>query len=238
VKPGPNAAATLSRLRQSWRQGEHVVISGDTGSGKTTLARHIDQIRLDNGAHVIVFVCKLQDDETITKDYAGFTRWKRMKKRPRPDEKAILLWPDTSKGKTLKEKRNIQREVFGEAMDILGDTGHWTVHIDEGLYFCHPSYIGLADELAILHAMGRSSHLTLITLMQRPSHLPLIIYSSATHAIIGRSNQASDIKRFSEIGGKMSPKEVSTTIAAQGKYDYLWIPRSADAIPETINLTR
>lgn len=213
-----------------------MLLSGSTGSGKTALARHVDQIRIDAGGHVVVFVCKLTPDPTIVQDYKGWTRWKKWKKRPGPHENRILLWPDTDKYKTLNEKVEHQRQVFGEALDALSNSGRWTIHIDEGLYVANPTFLNLGSQLAMLHAMGRSSKLTIITLTQRPSHLPLIIYSSASHAMIGRARERVDVNRLAELGGRQGSKELSARIDSQGRHDFLWIPVAPDWDAETINL--
>ena len=241
MKPGPRTRNQLARLARTWKQGEHVLISGATGSGKTVLARHIDQIRISNGGFVVVFVNKLTDDPTLLRDYPqslGWVRWERMKKTAAPHENMVLLWPNTDKEKTLQDKLALQRKVFSEAMDILSRVGKWAVHIDEGLYFCSPQFLNLAGDLAILHAMGRSAGLSIVTLMQRPSNVPLIIYGSASNAFIGRSRERSDLQRLSELGGKTSAKELEVRIASQGRHDFLWIPVSTDGNPETVNLSR
>jgi energy-coupling factor transporter ATP-binding protein EcfA2 len=238
VKPGPRSADQLARLGKEWTQGEHIIISGSTGSGKTSLARHVDQIRIDRGGFVMVMVCKLTDDKTITDDYKGFTRWKDLKRNPSRHENRVLLWPDTDKVKGLRDKKALQQEVFSKAFDKLSDIGKWTLHVDEGLYVCAPGFLNLSQELAMLHAMGRSSGLTIITLTQRPSHIPLIIYSSASHAFIGRTREQVDNKRLAELGGRISAKELSGKINAQGRRDFLWVPVATDGEPETVNLTR
>lgn len=238
MKIGSRTQEQMSRLASVWKQGEHVLISGSTGSGKTALARHVDQIRIDRGGHVVVFVCKLRPDKTILDDYRGWTRWKEWKDRPSPHDNRVLLWPDTSKAKSLKEALEIQRDVFGEAMDKLSKVGKWNLHVDEGLYVCSPTFLNLGHELAMLHALGRSSNLTITTLTQRPSHLPLILYSSASHAFIGRAREASDLKRLSEMGMRQSAKELAGRISSQGRHDFLWLPVAEDWEPETVNLKR
>lgn len=236
--PGPVTAEQLKRLASSWKQGEHVLVSGGTGSGKTAFGRHLDEIRLSKGGHVILFVCKLSPDPTLVEDYKGWTRWTKWRKRPSPHDNKVLLWPDTSKAKTLIEARNIQREVFRDAIDGLSKAGKWTVDFDEGLYMCAPSFMGMADDIAMLHALGRSSKLTLITKMQRPSHVPLILYGSAAHAFVGRTRETSDNKRLAELGGNISAKDLSARIAAQGRHDFLWVPVAPDWDPELVNLRR
>jgi energy-coupling factor transporter ATP-binding protein EcfA2 len=236
---GPRTQNQFTRLSREWKQGEHVIVSGGTGSGKTLLGRYLDQIRIDAGGAVIVFVCKLSPDPTIMQEYKGFRRWDKFKTRGlRPDDNKILLWPDTDKAKTVQEARDIQRDVFKDAVNKLAKTGKWTVDFDEGLYMTNPAFMNMADDIAMLHALGRSSKLTIITKTQRPSHLPLIIYGSASHAFVGRTREASDVKRLAELGGKISAKEMAANISSQGRHDFLWIPVAPDWDPETVNLEK
>lgn len=235
-KPGPIALDQMRRMSGVWKQGEHVIVSGATGSGKTLVGRYIDDIRLSRGGHVVVFICKLKPDSTITEEYKGWTRWTKWKKRPNKNDTRILLWPDTSKAKTLKEALAIQKEVFRDAIDALAKDGKWTVDFDEGLYMCAPEFMNMSQEIAMLHALGRSSKLTIITKMQRPSHVPLIIYGSASHAFIGRTREATDNKRLAELGGKTSAKDLSAIINSQGRHDFTWVPVAPDWDPEPFNL--
>lgn len=236
MRIGPRTQEQLRRLSSTWKQGEHVVVSGPTGSGKTALGRYIDQIRIERGGHVIVFICKLTTDKTILTDYKGWTRWKEWKKRPSPHENRVLLWPDTSKAKSIGEALAIQKEVFGKALDALLKDGKWTVDFDEGLYMCDPQFLNFKQEIAVLHALGRSSNITLVTKMQRPSNVPLIVYGSASHAFIGRTREAVDLKRLSEMGAKTDSRELAARISGQGRHDFLWVPVAPDWEPETVNL--
>lgn len=224
----------LKRLAGVWEQGQHLVISGDTGSGKTTLGRHVDQIRIDAGGYVIVFIVK-KTDRTIESDYQGWTRWKRWKKNPPRHENRVLLWPDISKTTDPEEAKAIQKEVFAEAIAGLWTVGKWTVDFDEGLYMCSPRFMNMADDIEMLHALGRSEGLTLVTKMQRPSNVPLIVYGSASNAFVGRTRNEADNKRLSELGGRAGSKELSGRISDLGRHDFLWIPVAEDWEPEILN---
>jgi energy-coupling factor transporter ATP-binding protein EcfA2 len=239
---GPRFRNQMARLGQEWKQGEHVLITGPTSSGKTTLARHVVQERINRKGFVIVFVGKLTPDPTLTDEYKGWTRWTSMRtalgryRQPTHFENRILLWPDIENLKTIDAKRDKQRAVFQDAFDYMASKGKWTVLIDEGLYTVSPSHLRLGDSLGMLHALGRTSNVSLVTLAQRPSHLPLVIYGSASNAFVGRANTLEDRKRLSELGTRESPKAIGDRIATLARREFLWLPVAADLPAELVNV--
>jgi DNA polymerase III delta prime subunit len=219
-----------------WSQGDHVLVTGPTKSGKTELTRRLDQIRIDAGSYVVVFVCKLQPDETILKSYAGWTRWTRWHKRVKPTENRILLWPRVE-GKSVDEAMALMREVFEEALKEISKTGKWTVHLDEGLLLSSPHFLGLSDLIGMMYALMRTAKATMITLAQRPAHLPVAIYPNLSHAFIGRASELPDLKRLADMDGPSS-RQLRDVIMANGTHDFTWIKVGSKEPPEQVNLIR
>lgn len=232
---GPKAREQLTRMATVWNQGDHVLVTGGTGSGKTLLARQLDQIRLDRGGHVIVFMAKLQPDDTITKNYRGFKRWTTWHRHPTMTENRILFWPKVE-GKTPTEARAILKREYRKALNEIGKTGKWTVHIDEGWWTCDPAGLGLRDEIGLMYALMRSAKGTMVTLAQRPAHLPVAIYPNTSHAFVGRASELPDLRRLADLDGKTSSRELQRMISENGKHDFIWIPVGTNGEPERINL--
>jgi energy-coupling factor transporter ATP-binding protein EcfA2 len=237
MEPGPRTKMQLSRLGRVWKQGEHILISGPTKSGKTTLARRILDIRIKRDGHVVVFCMKPLPDPTIIDEYRDFDKWQKWRKHIGRNDKKILLWPDVSKAKGNRRAiLDIQGEVFQSAIDAINHAGHWTVQIDEGLYMTDPSFLGMSGDLAMGNAIGRSGNLTYLTLTQRPAHLPIIVYGSASHAFLGRTREPSDLKRLSELGPKEGSRVLGGRISALNRHEFLWVPVATDWDAEIVDM--
>lgn len=237
MRTGPRTASQLSRLKRVWKQGEHVFISGPTKSGKSTLARHIVQIRIDRGGHVVVFCMKPLPDPTIITEYKDFTRWKKWRKHVGRNDRKILLWPDVSKAKgNRKVILNMQSEIFQEAIDSVNSAGHWTVQVDEGLYMTASDFLGMSGDLAMGNQIGRSGNLTYVTLTQRPAHIPVVVYGSAAHAFVGRTREQGDVKRLSELGPKEGSRVLASRISGLKRHEFLWLPVAEDWDAEVVDL--
>ena len=232
---GPRSREQLTRLATVWPQGDHALITGGTGSGKTRLAKELDTIRLNRGGSVVVFVCKLSPDETITEYYRGWTRWTRWHKSPLLSENRILFWPKVE-GLTPTAAVALMKHEFSIALDQIGKVGKWTVHIDEGLFVTSPHYLGLGNVLGMMYALMRSSKGTMLTLAQRPAHLPVTIYPNLSHAFIGRASELPDLKRLADMDGYVNSRALQRIIQNNGKHDFTWIAIGQDTAPEQVNL--
>lgn len=238
MKLGRKALSQLRRLTLQWEPGQHALISGGTGSGKTLLARYLDQIMLHKGQRVVVFVGKIQPDETITEHYAaadGWVRWTTWPDRVPKGTKRVLFWPNV-KGKTTAEALEIQRREFRHALDSVFRSKNWVLHIDEGLFMVSPSYMGLESQIGMLFQMLRSSKSTIIMLVQRPSHIPLTVYSNIDYAFVSKAPNDADLKRLAELGAGSDVRILRKLINDNGKHDFTIIRANGNGKPEVINL--
>lgn len=237
---GPRTRQQMLRLGSMWKQGEHVLINGATGSGKTALARKVLEQRERRGAHVIVFCMKTKKDDTITDMYLkdGYTKYTKWPKRGFPSwESRVVMWPDVSKARgKYKDIIDIQKEVLGETFAKIIEQGNRTVLFDDGLYLTHPQFLGMSGELAMAHAMGRSDDITCITNAQRPADLPLIVYGSADHALVGTVREKADMDRLAKLQADEPARALGEKISRQGKHDFLWIPARHGGPAEPVNL--
>lgn len=235
-KLGRIAALQLGRLGLIWEQGEHILVSGGTGSGKTRLARSIVDERLRRGGHVVILFGKMQPDDTITEHYADFTRWTHWKRRPMVTERKVLLWPKVE-GMDVEEAAEEMHRVFKDALRELGRTGDWTVVVDDGLFMTSPSFLALGNTVSMMHMLIRSAKGTLLTLVQRPAHIPVTIYPNITYAFIGRASERNDVQRLAELAGTES-RQLVQLIKTNGTHDFTWITVGKDYKPEQVNLMR
>ena len=148
-----------------WKIGDHVVVVGDTGSGKSFfLANGLLPMR----EYVVVFLTKTDPRDTALWKRAGYrfvrhakdiddARYSRFVVQPRYHEQAREGW-------RLAEK------VYRQ--------GRWTIVWDE--YFL-AERIGLGEQIEKLLTQGRSNQITVVVGMQRPVAISRFAISQATH---------------------------------------------------------
>jgi len=215
----------LQRLR--WRQGEHVLIAAPNGGGKTTLAQQLVQRR----SHVVTFATKPYD-RTLNEEFADWSvvrKWDDIE----PYMDRVIIWP--KREPTLRATIAKQKEVFADAFDRIMTARGWCVLVDEMHYMTDRQFVGLWEEIALLHHVGRSSGITMVTLTQRPAFIPKIIYSSAIHAYIARTRDPADLKRLSELAG-FDPRVIAKAVyELPNRHDYLYLNPQGDSPPVIVN---
>lgn len=165
----------------SWRQGEHVTIVGMTGSGKTTLAKTL----LDMRTWRIMLVTK--PDDLSWRGWSTARAASAIKPRPsqypgEPDQgTSWRLWPpyEQSGGQ------------FKLAFDRAWSQGGWTFYVDETYHVQHK---GLENDLVKLLTQGRSKRLSLVCGVQRPAWVSRFVFSEATHVFCFQCGDKRDLK--------------------------------------------
>jgi len=221
----PDHLATLQ-----FRQGEHILVSGPTSAGKTTLVRG----PIEKRGHVVALFTKLKDP-TISNDYKGYKRFDRWPKHGfKPSETRVMIWPTPEK--KMRDTIAKQKAIMHDALDAIARDGSWCVMIDEMLYMTEPRYLNLGQQIGMLHFYGRSSGVSCVALAQRPFNIPRIVLSSATHAYFARTYDSGDAKRLSELGS-MDAREITYNMrhSITDRHDFLYLNPQGDAESRVVN---
>lgn len=200
-------------LAPTWKQGEHVFISSQTGGGKTEL-----MLKLMHQRQYVLMLCtKPRDPIFSTKEAREYRRIQEYGNIRKFDTK-LMLAPKTYP--TPGDTRTNQTMVFRDAMERAYKDGGWTIGGDETAWLSESLKLG--REIADLHHMGRALGITLVTATQRPKRLPVIVPQSATYAFVGKTMRADDMRTLAELGG--DTRETSRAIdALTGRHDFLFI---------------
>jgi len=159
-----------------WRQGEHVAVVGDTGTGKTYLMARLVQLR----SHVVVLRTK-PDDITFPK----FMTRRNAESLNGIYAERILLAPD------------YHRQAYEGwwMLEHAWKHGGWCVVIDELWYAEHE--LKLQQPINRLLTQGRSKAVTVVVGMQRPSQVSRFALSQCTHLFTFRT-EGRDTKTIAE----------------------------------------
>lgn len=196
-----------------WRQGEHVVIVGPTGSGKTTLAREL----LLKRDWPVVLAIKRYDEtlEAFKKDYHVIKKWP-----PAYAQRRVLIW---LKPKTLADIPK-QRAQIAQVLDSIYIAGGYSPYFDDAGYIA--GTLGLGKHIVVILNQGRSSGISGVLSMTRPSsalaHVPLEAMTQVRHTLLFALRDDRERKRAAEIAG-MPSKMIHEAMDAMGPHDFLAI---------------
>lgn len=214
-------------FRRKHRQGEHVAIVGQTGSGKSvlglSLCRIIASRKAQDGrpSRVVVFATKPRDDTVSALGWPVIKKWP-----PSYGQEACIVWPRGGSPSTVAER---QRKVFGPLLDVIYQEGGQTIYIDEAGYFeeTPPNGLGLSATMQQYWTSARALKLTLIAATQRPRHVTRSMWSEPSWLFIFHPDDEDDLSRVAQLSGA---KEQVLEIAPQlGGHEFLCVRRQRDA---------
>jgi hypothetical protein len=187
--------AVAPELIDSWDQGQHVVILGKTGSGKTTVAFEIMEQRIEQrGAMCCALGTKARDD-TLRR-----TGWPILRKWPptyaQRQTHHVIFWPAYSRPSVA---RHTLAPKITELLDEIMAEGGWTLFVDEMAYLVET--LGQRAVLDEYWNGARSSRISLVAGTQRPTWLARSAVSQVDWVICFRINDLTDRTRAAEIMG-------------------------------------
>ena len=222
-------AEHVKGLYANWKQGEHLIVSGPTSAGKTTLIKPL----LNRRSHIVALFTKPKD-ASIKKSFGDYKRFERWPKHGfSRNETRVMIWPKPEK--RMSDTIAKHREIMEEALDRAFTDGNRAVLLDEGLYLSDPQFGNLAKSIGMMHYTGRSHGITMITLMQRPFNIPRIVLSSASHAYIARTYDAGDQKRLSELANVDSKEIVANMSNLTDRHDFIYLNPQGDSQSAIVN---
>lgn len=200
----------------NWSSGEHVVIIGPTGSGKSVLMRSLLWRR-----DWAVVLCSKKKDATYT-DYLkeGYTR---AVKWPPPlpprgqVSQHVLLWPKIT---TIADLDTLN-PVFRKALNAVFVDEGWAVGLDDLYYLCQEAK--LQKPIAALNQQVRSLGVSLVACMQRPAWVPRTTWDQASHAFIRTLADADDVRTIRGLS-RVSARELEEYTRLLRRYEWLYLP--------------
>lgn len=200
---------------------EHVVVVGQAGSGKTTVAREL----LRQRDYVVVLGTKTRDPSLYDPlQKQGYVLQSNFDPTDLRNPKVIFRPPLEE---PTSEALSRQREAFRRALLGIFNTGGWTIFCDELRYITET--LKLASTMDMLWLQGRSLWITIVGLTQRPVSVPLNAFEQSTHFILFRISGFDDRKRASEYTGVNAPI-VAETIKALPKHEFLYVDKVSDVL--------
>ncbi len=191
-----------------WKQGEHVTIIGPTGQGKTTLALDLMGMR----GYPLIIATKPRD---TTMERMRRQGWHTIRKWP-PTRNRTILWPKLTRTTDKPE----QARAIREALDNVFVTGGYAVLIDELSYVIDG--LKCREQVTQIWQQGRALGISLVTCILRPSHVPLLAYDQATHIIMFRDNDETNLKRMGGLG-HWSRAEIIGAVSTLNRHEFLML---------------
>ena len=215
----------LRRFR--WKPGEHVLIYGPTGRGKTVLAGHL----LEKRRFVVALDFKGDDPGLARWGWEPVTDW------PIPNERNRLAGRVvTRNGRRVRvvdpirvrlspplitdEEQGSAQAVFERCLDDVFRIGRWTVYIDEMIIAVDAKEYDLEQRVRKLLTMARSRDATMVNSTQALRGIPVRAVDQCTHFFMLPPRDWYGIERLEEATGL--GRGLRAQLAGMPRHDFLY----------------
>lgn len=218
--------AWIAREAATTRQGMHLLFSGPTQSGKTTLCRIVASLR----DYVVVLGTKPKDrslERYVADGYVRLDHWPPTRSDIRKcsgDGCHFIVWPKMTTRQDLRKHTGLYLKV----LDQVYAEGHWTVVVDEGLWMCNPKGLGLGDVISDIAYGSASNMVSLYLLVQRPANVPPITWTSVAQALLFHMGRTDDVRELASLG-TYDPRAAVVAMQHLTGHQFLDLPTRAQA---------
>jgi hypothetical protein len=120
-----------------------------------------------------------------------------------------------------------QARVIEQALNNVYTSGGYAVLIDELSYVLSlphmdTRYVKSGEAVAQIWQQGRALNISLVSCILRPSHIPLLAYDQATHIIMFRDNDETNLKRMGGLG-HWSRREIIDNVSQLNRHEFLML---------------
>lgn len=200
----------LDDFKRKWKPGQHVLLIGHTGSGKTVAAQDMLMLR----KYCVVVATKARDeslDSYVRHGYRKLDEWP-----PAWNVKKVIFW---RKPKALGDFRGQQVGIYQVMSDIFV-RGAWCIAFDDLIYVCNT--LKLKEPVKMFYTQARSQNISIVSNLQRPFWAPLEAISQSTYALVFAAHDEHDIRRLAE-GLSIPFKELLAAIKELGPYQSIFL---------------
>lgn len=197
------------RMPFEWKQGQHMSIIGNTGSGKTTLCGYL----LRSRKYVISIRTKADQKETLPGKMIRTES--ALEKQNISTQPKYILFPNPP--------RVNQSYQIRKATELVWAEGGWCIYFDELFYISQR--LKIDEEIDTLLTQGRSRGISVVTGMQRPVNITRFAMSQSTHLISFRTEGRDTATHLKSINA-----EWASAVAGLKGHDFAWLQQETGEI--------
>lgn len=215
-------------FRVEWKPGQHIALLGPTGSGKTTFACGIMDLR----RYVLAMDPKGGDETLAGLDLRRLTDW--------PGERRMvsMLDEDERKGRPSRyvvgpivdRSADVPRlrKAMAAALDGAFDMGGWTVYLDELQIAADRRLMNLSAQVDRLLVSARSKGVSVVLSFQQPKWVTSASLTQPSWLGTTYTRDVDTVNRIAELMGR-GKAEIRGALKALPRFTWLMVGNNPQA---------